>query len=305
MTAVRRACFFVCLWAGCSSAQLREIDAGSVGEAGLDASPQRDASGADAADASSTEDASPDAGSDGGPCPTPVSDGRCGTLLFADDFEDGVIDDDWSLWRKSFVESGGVINGLAEPRPGFFYGHDGHGRAGVLVTHAGELTWTDYRLEARVRAFPPDPAYNPAGIADCDRAIGIAVRVARASESWNEPAETLYYVHVSTASCGGAEAGSWVLLRYNDRYFEGTGCCAGMRGSLQTISMGTGAPAIDGWNDLAVEVEGTRIRLWLQDELVFDVSDESALAVRYGGIALLGHWENPFAVDAVRVIAID
>ena len=76
-----------------------------------------------------------------------VSNGSCGEILLEDDFEDGVIADDWLTWHLLFEEADGQIAALSAPDPDFLYGHNGNGRSGTLVTNIGDETWTDYRLE--------------------------------------------------------------------------------------------------------------------------------------------------------------
>ncbi len=247
----------------------------------------------------------------GGGCSTGyhlLSDGGCGRVLFSDNFDDGVIGGDWLPWKKTFLETAGRLNVGDNPRAGFNYGHSGNGRGASLATHVGDQTWTDYRVDLDLQALPPG-AYNPYALPGCLRVVSLAFRVQQANESWNEPANTSYYIEMipSYASCMGRQPGGVTLGSSHGTYFAGTGCCTVAAGSSRVLVSTTSPAFVDGPNHYSLEVKGNNIKLWVNEAPVFDYTDDTvpyapgAVAIVYGGIEVSVDWELLGWVDNVVV----
>jgi hypothetical protein len=242
-----------------------------------------------------------------GPCPPgrhQVSDGRCLPILFADDFDDGAVSGAWRLWRKTFVESGGRLNVGDLPRPGFNYGPDGNGRNAVLATHVGDVSWTDYRIDLDV-ASTPAGSFNPYGLRPCERFFSIELRVARAVESWNDPALTAYSIGVYVPRCDGPNINVVGMDSVHDLYRLGPG--GANETGVDRGLVGTTSPAlVDGPNHYAIEVVGNTIKMWINGNPTFTFTDDKpyppgSSPITHGGLQLSWYLESLGWVDNVVV----
>jgi hypothetical protein len=235
-----------------------------------------------------------------------ASDFRCHPILFSDDFEDGVVNPAWRLWRKTFAESGGRMNAGDSPREGFAYGETGNGRNAVLATHVGDPEWTDYRIDMDVMSGGVG-AFNPENMMACATSFSIEFRLERAVESWNEPALTAYSLGVYIHTCADANAKLVGMDRLHDFYYPGVG-----RGPESGHSIGltsaTSSELMDGRpHHYAIEVVGRNIKLWINNAAVpvFDITDDrpypAGTAPTRGGFQITWAWETLGWVDNVVV----
>jgi hypothetical protein len=236
-----------------------------------------------------------------------ASDLRCHPILFRDDFEDGVPSAAWRLWRKTFVESGGRMNVGDQPRPGFSYGDDGDGRNAVLATHAGDTTWTDYRIDMDIEARAPG-SFNPYNLPACTRWFSVEFRLESAAESWSEPpGVTAYSVGVHIPPCAGSAAQTVGMGSVHGYYLMGA------RGKDRGLATGKSDALVDGQNHYAIEIRGNNVKVFVNDQVapVIDFTDgppfpDGTAPITFGGFQIswalesLGHVDNVVVTDLTK-----
>ncbi len=167
-----------------------------------------------------------------------------------------LADLEWQQWRVDFRIEGGRVSTLPRPRPGFEYGHSGHGRDAILATHIGDRTWTDYLIDLDFMVLPVHPDFAPHHIPEgTARGFYLLFRVQDLKESWNEPGRTSYRLSFN-------ENGNWGLNRANNLFSQrpsGYGnlsadCCHNL------VSGTTSALNLDKPNHLRLRVEGQRFQ---------------------------------------------
>ncbi len=207
----------------------------------------------------------------------------------------------WDPLRIAFAVEDGRLMTLPKPRAGFQYGHSGHGRDSVIVANLGDEAWRDYAVEFDFGTSPPDRSWNPFGIDDLNRGLYVMFRLQDFKESWNEPGLTGYRFTVNAK-------GGWGLSRGHNVYCPSRkGYSAPLKNSSVPLATGQEAPILaDGRNHLRLEVQGRRIRIWLNDQEVVDCTDDedpSEAGHRpfdYGGIALSWRYESMGWIENFR-----
>jgi len=232
-------------------------------------------------------------------------DGLCHPILFADDFEDGVIAPDWGVYRFAFEESGGTLHTLPMARPGFDYGHRANGRSGVAAVQIGG-SWTDIRVEWRQQNLASIPIVDPS-IDECEHVPQLFFRLARFSESWNAPANTFYSTSLfQGCSSRHGDHGAYNVGVAYDSWMPGYGCCPTAMGTSYGVASGTSpVPIADAPIDFVFEAVGARFRLWADGGLVWDatdtVHDAGEMPIPAGGVGFSGIWEEMFWIDDVVI----
>jgi hypothetical protein len=230
-------------------------------------------------------------------------------VLFVDDFSDNTLDPlSWKYWRLAFAEQGGKLRVLPQPRPGFNYGHSGNGRGAMALTHIGDKSWTDYRLELELSNTGVEASFNPHALPLCYRTANILFRVAEANESWNSPQSTTYTLSLQLNTCGTSiTLGNYGLGRSNGCWIPGTGWSATHNGTSTSLLSGGNAKQIStGINRLVVEVKGSRIQAWVRSagaaaHQLIDVNDTAPGAIGHGGVGVTWGYESLGWIDSVKV----
>jgi hypothetical protein len=233
-----------------------------------------------------------------------VSDETCRPILFSDDFEGGEISDQWLRWRKTFAQREGRMNVGDLPRPGFNYGLDKNGRNAVLATHVGDQSWTDYRIDLTINSARAG-SFNPYNLSDCAMFFSIEFRLARAAESWNEPALTAYSLGVNIPMCENRGAMAVGMDSLHDYYFLGPGE-TNPTGVVRNLDVFNSTRLKDGPNDYAIEVKGNTVKVWINGWAVREFTDDKTYPsgsspIAYGGFQITWAWETLGWVDNVIV----
>ncbi len=286
------------------------MDGGGPGEppdatANVDASPDAEAgigglhreAGGALSDTSAPADAASESGSaECQPGHHVVSTGDCKPILFSDDFENGTLPGDWSLWRRAFVKTGGRIQVEdGPPQASFNYGAAGNGRGGTIATHIDDTTWTDYRLDFDAELLQAG-SYNPYGLSTCTRRLDMYFRVEQETASWNQP-ETAYAIGVQTKTCDQDVQGTVSLGTFNGYYCPGIGWGCSTAGESRGLDTLVTSAIVDGANHYTIEIVGKRIQLWVNGAHVFDYTDDvvpypsGTSPVTHGGISFTWVWE--------------
>jgi hypothetical protein len=200
----------------------------------------------------------------------------------------------WMPWRTQFEVQEDKLVSLPKARPGFNYGHGGNGRGAALMSNIGSVDWKDYSVEFEYGISGVDPTFNPHGLSlDYRCGGGIMFHVADAKESWNERGTSCYDLNLD-------DDGSWRLTSgYN---------------SYAAVPRGYGNPTSEGrrslaegkglkydpkaGNKLRIQVCGTRIQIWVDDEQIVDVRDEKmgecigGQTLDHGGIGIRWNFET-------------
>ena len=198
----------------------------------------------------------------------------------------------WTPWRTMFEVQGDKLVSLPKARPGFNYGHGGHGRGATLMTNIGSDAWKNYSVEFEFGMRGVDPAFNPYGLPQDHRAGYIMFHVADAKESWNESGKSAYTLSL------GAD-GSWGLgCSYDSYCHQASGWGNPQKAAARSLAKGEGL-TLDpqAGNTFRIDVLGTRIRVWVDGEKIADVSDAEMGAssggqtLDHGGIGFQTPWE--------------
>jgi hypothetical protein len=207
-----------------------------------------------------------------------------GTLAFG-----GV---NWTPWRTMFEVQGDKLVSLPKARPGFNYGHGGHGRGATLMSNIGSDAWKNYSVEFEFCMRGVDPAFNPYSLPLNHRAGYITFHVADAKESWNESGKSAYTLSLS-------DKGSWSLGCHYDSYcHQASGWGNPQQVATRSLAKGTGL-TLDPQegNRFRVDILGNRIRVWVDGKQIADVSDEKMGAsiggqtLDHGGVGFQTPWE--------------
>ena len=213
----------------------------------------------------------------------------------------------WQAWRTLFeVRPNEGLVSLPRVRPGFEYGHWGHGRGPEVITHIGDPGWRDYRIDADLLVPGVDPALNPHGLGLDFHGAAIAFHVADRKESFNESGTSAYVL-------GFEGPGNWGLTAYRNNYCH--------------QSKGWGAPGSDyerklaGGSDVAldpvrgnrfrIEVRGERIQIWIDDLQIVDVVDPQmgdvvgGQSLDHGGVAFIGGFDAMIRLRAFSITSLE
>jgi hypothetical protein len=193
----------------------------------------------------------------------------------------------WAPLRRDFEVRDNRIVPLARARPGFEYGQNGHGRGGFLLTNPDNQAWRNYRIEFTIVISAADPQFNPYGLPADGGGIHVFFHVVALQEDWNVNGTSGY-------SLGFDRSGAWDLsCGYH-------GHCPGERGwngwrdvGRRNLAKGDGLKvAIDKEHQIAVEVDGTNIRIWFDNQKIADVQDEkmnepvNGVTLDHGGVSI-------------------
>ncbi|HEY5956157.1 MAG TPA: hypothetical protein VIV60_06380, partial [Polyangiaceae bacterium] len=168
--------------------------------------------------------------------------------------------------------------------------------------------WTNYRIDLDAEVLPAG-TFNPYGLPSCLRVFEMALRVEQGTEDWNAPASTSYSLGVipSYDGCMGRQPGGVTLTGVHGVYMAGTGCCDIAAGSFRSL-VSTSSPAfVEGANHYAVELKGNNIKFWVNEQSVFDYTDDTvpyldgANPITFGGFTVGVTWELLGWIDNVVV----
>lgn len=199
----------------------------------------------------------------------------------------------WEGWRTRFEQQGKRLMTMPQARGGFNYGHNGNGRSAQVSTNIGAKDWTDYRIDVDYCMTGVDPAFNLHGLPLGYRSGSIMFHVVAASESWNGAPGT------STYHLGLGPDGVWTLGCIYDSYSKtDVGHGNPYTADSRTLASGKGLnlDPTKG-NHIRIEVVGTRITAWVDNQLLADVRDEkmgeeiAGKKLTYGGVAFAWGWE--------------
>ena len=209
----------------------------------------------------------------------------------------------WETWRTKFVTKGGKLTSLPEVRSGFDYGHGGNGRSAQLMTHIGDQSWRDYRVDLDLAMLPPNPTFNPVGLPESQHGASIIFRAATMNESWNSaPGQTCYSLRL-------IPNGKWSLHRYHGRYRPGKRFTNNPVGESKKLAEGKAeAPFGSEPIHVRVEVVGDRITALVGDEKLLEFEDDRSSfpdglpAPTHGGIGVAWAYECMGWIKNVKVV---
>ncbi len=208
----------------------------------------------------------------------------------------------WLTWRTEFAIDGDRLKSLPRPRPGFQYGHEGHGRGAAIVANVGDPDWRDYRVEAEFCPTGIDPTFNPYGLGGDWHDGCILFHIADAKESQNERGGSFYILGLHTDN-------SWELRAvYNTFCDQPIGWGSGKSDGERVLGKGTGL-SLDrqNGNHFRIDVLGDHIQIWVDGQSLLDVVDHQmgqdigGQRLDHGGIAFTGGFEGMFWVKDVSV----
>ncbi len=211
----------------------------------------------------------------------------------------------WTAWRTPFEIQGDRLVSLPRARDGYSYGHFANGRSPEIVTNIGNPEWRDYRVEAEFGVKGPDPAFNPHGLEAEFHGGGIWFHIVDAKESWNESGSSSYRLNLEGN-------GGWSLdCVYNDYCRQPVGFGNNASDGHRVLASGNGV-ALDraNGNRFRIDVKGHRIRVWVDDRKIADVSDEKMgeaigdKTLDHGGVAFIGGFESMIWVRNVSFTAL-
>ncbi len=200
---------------------------------------------------------------------------------------------EWLGLRTEFAVTNGAVRPLPRPRPGFNYGHWGHGRGATLLTGVGSHAWRDYVVEFDVGMSGPAATFNPHRVSDRDFSVIIGVRVVSWPENWNENG-------MSACHFGFKSDGAWSVSVNRGAFCNhaiGYGRLQSVEG--RTIARGTGIQVHpEKGNRVRIEVRGDRLRGWVDDRALFDLTDGAlrsegdGIRLDHGGVLVHWVWES-------------
>lgn len=199
----------------------------------------------------------------------------------------------WSPWRTKFEIQGDKLVSLPVVRPGYNYGHGGSGRGASVVTNIGSKDWKDYRIELEIGMTGVNASLNPHGLGADFRSASVAFHVADAKESWNECGSSCYSLNI-----GGD--GSWnVSCIYNSHCKTSSGYGSPFSEGSRTLAEGKGLKCDpEKGNKVRIEVRGTRIQAWVDDEKIAELQDEKmretigGQTLDHGGVSITWGFES-------------
>lgn len=210
----------------------------------------------------------------------------------------------WHPWRTAFEIQGDRLVSLPQARPGFDYGHGGHGRGAALSTNVGNTEWRDYSVTFKVGMPGLDRSFNPYGLPEIHEAKFIAINfhVADAKESWNDRGLSAYRLNL--AESGRVEKlGSykWRLAKtYNSYSNRQSGWGNLSREGQKLFFESDDGTAFEGMQGATVRIDviGKHIKAWVNGEKVADLIDEEmgssigGQTLDHGGIVIETPWED-------------
>ena len=192
----------------------------------------------------------------------------------------------WTPQRRAFEIQNDRLVVLPQQREGFDYGHGAHGRGGLAFSNIGNDAWRDYRLEFTLGLAAAAPAFDPYGLRNASPKFLLRFHVVSHPENWNEPDASFYDLNL------GAD-GTWSLgCVYHFLCDQPMGHGHVRYDGSREVARGRGLQLKADGNRLIFEVQGKRIRLWLDDKLVVDASDDkmtepiNGVTLDHGGIGL-------------------
>ena len=213
---------------------------------------------------------------------------------------------EWQAWRTLFEVRDGSLVSLPRVRPGFDYGHWGHGRGPEIITNIGNPDWRDYRIEARLRVPGVDPALNPHGLGLDFHGAMIAFHVVDRKESFNERGTSAYIL-------GFEGEGNWSLAAHYNNYCrqpQGWGNWGG--DAERKLASGSDAKLDrEKGNRLRIELRGKHIQVWLDDRRLVDLVDEEmdqangGQRLDHGGVAFVGGFDAMIRLEEFSMVPLE
>jgi hypothetical protein len=203
----------------------------------------------------------------------------------------------WDLWRTGWKVVDGELTSQRYIRPGFQYGHWGHGRGGLAITGNGDQSWTDYEVAFDYKMFPANREFFHAHIPGDSRGLSILLRAKSVSESWNEPS-THYTFSLRPT-------GNWGLAAFEGWHMTGRGYnAARQEGKYERLCSGESDVTTDASEGrLRLRVHGNTIAVWLNDELLCSHihKGEEVKPILYGGFGVQWRYESMGSISNVTV----
>jgi hypothetical protein len=200
---------------------------------------------------------------------------------------------EWIGLRTEFAVNDGTIRPLPRARPGFDYGHWGHGRGATLLTGAGSDQWRDYTIDLDVGVSAPDPSFNPYRASTGEFSAIIGVRVVSWPENWNEDGMSACHFGIKSDGAWGVSINRGVFCNQKIGY----GNLTFVEG--RQIAKGAGLQlGGDRGNHVRIEVRGDRVRGWVDDRALFDLTDPAlgregeGVRLDHGGALVHWVWES-------------
>ncbi|MDB4957946.1 MAG: hypothetical protein JWO36_5515 [Myxococcales bacterium] len=236
-----------------------------------------------------------------------ASDQRCHPIVFADNFDSGAIDPQWSLMRFDFGVTSGHLQTTPNVRAGFNYGQGGNGRSAVAALHIGDTGWTDLRVEWTQQSQAALSIVDPS-LPACQHTPSVMWRVEEYAESWNAPEDTMYSWSIDQGTCVGpiGPQGSWGSGQNWQFWIPGQGYNSTHMGTSTSLASGL-APITDTPLHFVLELRGTSQQIWADGALVYAFDDATKVyppgdaPLSYGGVAFTSAWEQMFWIDDVVI----
>lgn len=185
----------------------------------------------------------------------------------------------WIPLRRQAELQGERLVVLKEPRPGFDYGHAGHGCGGLVFSNIGSEDWRDYRLEFTFGSAMPDQTVGPDSLL-------VKFHVVTYPENWNEDGKSHYTLEIKPN--GAASLGCCYRFFCAQPVGHGNVRMSGYR----EIARGKGPAPKSAGSHLVLEVQGKCIRAWLDEQPLLEVTDGKmdqpidGATLDHGGIGL-------------------
>jgi hypothetical protein len=200
---------------------------------------------------------------------------------------------EWVGLRTEFAVANGTVRPLPRARPGFNYGHWGHGRGAALLTGVGDKSWRDYSIEFDLGMSGPDATFNPYRVSSNEFSVIVGVRVVSWPENWNEDGMSACHIGFRSDGLWGVSINRGVFCDQPVGY----GRLKSVEG--RSIASGKGiAVNPDKGNHVRIEVRGDRLRGWVDDRALFDLteaalrSDGEGVRLDHGGVLVHWVWES-------------
>jgi len=220
-------------------------------------------------------------------------------VSFSSDFEGHPFE----LWKTGWAIKDGRLASQRNARPGFTYGHWGHGRGGCAITGIGDEKMTDYEIEFDFEMQPANRQFYPHHIPGETRGMSVILRAQEVSESWNEP-DTYYIVGVNPA-------GGWgITKRVGFHYPVARGWSSNREGTTVALGSGKGTgPLKEGTNRIRVRVEGNKIAIWMNGEPLGEALDDDpekfgGKPISFGGWGVQWRYESMGWFNNINVLEL-
>ena len=210
----------------------------------------------------------------------------------------------WLTWRTEFAIEGDRLRSLPKARPGFQYGHEGHGEAARCSSqNLATRNCLTRQLDFRYCVTGVDPSFNPYGLGNDYRDEPCDSVPHRRREGKPERSRQ-QLLHPRSPRRRVVGVGRAVYNQFCDQPI-GWG---NPRGDAdRTLAHGTGL-ALDRQNGNRIRIDyGNRIHVWVDDASLLDVLDNQMAdqiggqRLDHGGVGFVGGFDAMFWIKDVSV----